>query len=261
MPGYTKLFSSILDSTIWRERDHVRLVWITLMAMADRDGVAEASLPGLADRARVTLDHATDAVAVLQQPDKYSRSKDFDGRRIAEIDGGWLLLNYDKYRQQLSADDRREYLRRKQAEYRTRKKVSTNVSDSHLQINNVDTSRGRSKSRYRSKEEKEESKLAAGSKRPIYTSDRFAVFEWQLDELCAMLGPFAEDFDLHAFFNSLSQSPIVIPATREDRWAWLKAQVEAEARRRGLPIAGKPTYEEQLKEISKGGPSKRPYET
>lgn len=79
----------------------------------------------------------------------------------------------------------------------------------------------------------------ARSKRPIYTSDRFVVFEWQLDELGRILGAHFDDFDLHAFFDSLCQSSrasgLVIP--REGVWEWLQAQVLAEARRRGFPIA------------------------
>lgn len=78
------------------------------------------------------------------------------------------------------------------------------------------------------------------SKRPVYTSDRFAVFEWQLDELSKTLGPHFEAFDVHAFFDRLSQQSradgLVIP--KADVWEWLQAQVLAEAKRRGLPIAG-----------------------
>ena len=48
MAGYTKLFNSILQSTIWREDDKTRIVWITLLAMADKNGIAETSLPSLA---------------------------------------------------------------------------------------------------------------------------------------------------------------------------------------------------------------------
>lgn len=78
------------------------------------------------------------------------------------------------------------------------------------------------------------------SKRPVYTSDRFAVFEWQLDELSKTLGAHFENFDLHSFFDALSQKSradgLVIP--KADVWEWLQAQVLAEAKRRGLPMAG-----------------------
>ena len=106
--GYTKLFGSIIGSTVWREPDHVRLVWITMLALKDRDQVVEASLPGLADFARVPLERCVEALEVLKAPDPYSRSKEFDGRRIEEIDGGWRILNGEKYREKMNADERRE---------------------------------------------------------------------------------------------------------------------------------------------------------
>ncbi len=87
--------------------------------------------------------------------------------------------------------------------------------------------------------QKEQEPKSGGSKRPIYTSDRFAVFEWQLDELSKVLGAHFETFDLHAFFDGLTQqsraSGLVIP--KAGVWEWLQAQVVAEASRRGLPIA------------------------
>jgi hypothetical protein len=125
--GYTKLFSSIVASTIWREPNHVRILWVTMLAMSDRDGVVSASIPGLADLARITVSECEAALATLQEPDPYSRTKDHDGRRIAEIDGGWLILNRAKYRERMSADDRREYLKDYMRTYR-KKHASVNTS-------------------------------------------------------------------------------------------------------------------------------------
>ncbi len=118
MSGYTKLFSTIVASTIWREPDHVRIVWITMLAMSNADGVVEASVPGLADLARVTVEQCEDALFRLRTPDPYSRTKDNEGRRIADVDGGFLILNRAKYRDKCSTDDRREYQRAYRAEYR-----------------------------------------------------------------------------------------------------------------------------------------------
>jgi len=109
MTGYTKLFSSILASTIWDEDAPTRLVWITLLAMSDKNGTVQGSIPGLAHQARVSLAETEAAIKKLQAPDPYSRSKDHEGRRIKEIDGGWLILNRAKYRDKLSVDQRREY--------------------------------------------------------------------------------------------------------------------------------------------------------
>lgn len=137
MTGYTKLFNSILASTIWRADDKTRIVWITLLAMAGKDGVAECSIPGLADLARVSVDDCRTAVMELQQPDPDSRTKEYEGRRITPVDGGFQILNHGKYREKLNADQRREYMRIKQAEFRARKKTSTkvaNVSDKYTPL-------------------------------------------------------------------------------------------------------------------------------
>ncbi len=122
MNGYTKLFSTILDSTIWREPKEVKILWITMLAMADQHGRIEASLPGLADRARLTLDETESSLSVLMAPDRYSRTKDNDGRRISQIDGGWTVLNHAKYRAMLSRDERREYQKRWDKEHRPRRR-------------------------------------------------------------------------------------------------------------------------------------------
>jgi hypothetical protein len=128
MTGYTKLFNSILASTIWREDDKTRLVWITLLALTDKNGVVEASIPGLADLARVSLEDCERALANLHKPDKYSRSKDHDGRRIETVDGGWLVLNRAKYRDKMSADDRRERDRDRQRRHRQMLTVTPSVT-------------------------------------------------------------------------------------------------------------------------------------
>ena len=122
MTGYTKLFGSIVASTIWREDDKTRIVWVTMLAMANYRGDVEASIPGLADMARVTIADAEKALVALQAPDPYSRTRDYEGRRIEQIEGGWHLLNHAKYRDKMGKDERREYLRRKQAERRARLK-------------------------------------------------------------------------------------------------------------------------------------------
>jgi hypothetical protein len=124
MAGYTKLFNSILASTIWRSSDTTRIVWITLLAMSDKDGICEGSIPGLADMARVSIEDCETALVELSSPDKYSRTSEHEGRRIETVDGvGWRLLNHDKYRKKMSEDERREYNRLKQQEYRANKKA------------------------------------------------------------------------------------------------------------------------------------------
>ena len=126
--GYTKLFSSIVASTIWREDDKTRLVWITMLAMKNERHLVEASLPGLADMARVKIEECEKAIKKLESKDGYSRNQDHGGRRIERVQGGWKILNGEYYRQQMSADDRREYQKNYHREYRKLIKTKTKIS-------------------------------------------------------------------------------------------------------------------------------------
>lgn len=95
---FVKLYSSITESTIWDEDDPTRICWITMLAMSDRRGRVMASVPGLAHRARISVEACARALAKFAAPDEHSRTKEHDGRRIEEIDGGWMLLTYEKHR-------------------------------------------------------------------------------------------------------------------------------------------------------------------
>jgi len=137
--GYTKLFTEIIMSTVWREPNHVRLLWITMLALKDRWHVVNASIPGLADSARISMDECIEALTILSEPDEFSRTKDFDGRRIETCDGGWIILNGEKYRNKMSLDERREYQRIKQKEYRDRKRSVKSCLQSSQQFTHTDT--------------------------------------------------------------------------------------------------------------------------
>jgi hypothetical protein len=120
MSGYSKLFSSIIHSTVWREPDHIRLVWITMLAMKDRDGMVEASIPGLADAARVGIPQCEEALLRLSSPDPYSRTPNYEGRRISDVPGGWEILNHEIYQEKDSPEDRNRKNAEKQKRYRER---------------------------------------------------------------------------------------------------------------------------------------------
>lgn len=96
--GFTKLFGSILASTVWQEPHATRLTWITMLAMSDKDGIVSSSVPGLAHFARVSVQECEAALATFLSPDPYSRTPDHDGRRVEKVAGGWRLLNHGVYR-------------------------------------------------------------------------------------------------------------------------------------------------------------------
>jgi hypothetical protein len=118
--SYVKLFGSILASTIWRESATTCKLWITMLALADRDGLVEGSVPGLADLARLDVKTCHEALAILLAPDPDSRTKTDEGRRIQEVPGGWLITNYEFYRDKQSADAVREAARLRQQRKRER---------------------------------------------------------------------------------------------------------------------------------------------
>lgn len=269
MSGYTKLFHSILASTIWRGDDKLRIVWITMMAMADRYGVVEASIPGLADFARVSLEDCEQALDALQSPDKYSRSKEHDGRRIEAIDGGWRLLNHSKYREKMNADERREYLRVKQAEQRQKRKrasvntQSTSVADrsgastlsTHAEaeaeaspkatdLNLKDLPNPRVVAAEKTPDGGGNGKTTkttpvnSRSKRPLHCGQRFTVFDWMLEDMGQILGPYLNDFDISAWFWELDARAVKqnIIVDKPEQWAWLRQELIDEAKKRGLPV-------------------------
>jgi hypothetical protein len=98
--GFVKIFGSLLSSTVWvGQPAHRKLMWITMLVRADQDGYVASSIPGLARDSEVTIAECEDALAHFMAPDRYSRTKEHDGIRIEEVDGGWVLLNHKKYRE------------------------------------------------------------------------------------------------------------------------------------------------------------------
>lgn len=121
MNGYTKLFADIVTSTIWQEPNDCRVLWITMLALKDKDNICRATVPALAKLASISLEDAEKYLGQFQSPDKYSRSQEHEGRRIAVAEGGWLILNGEKYQDKLSAADRREQVRVNVARHRAKK--------------------------------------------------------------------------------------------------------------------------------------------
>lgn len=133
---FTKLSSDIVRSSVWLTAPHVRLVWVTMLALADRDGWVGGSVGGLAHAANLPVDQVREALAILSSPDPDSRNPDNDGRRIAVAERGWTVLNHSAFR---NSDSRREYMRGYMREYRKRGAASDSDSDSDPDQTETDT--------------------------------------------------------------------------------------------------------------------------
>jgi hypothetical protein len=126
---YSKLFSSILDSSIWLEDDSTRIVWLTFLAAKDGEGFARfAAIENLARRANVSIEKATHAVEVLEAPDVNSSSQAHDGRRIERVPGGWMVLNAKIYDDMVRRDDERAATRERVRIHRDRKRQGVDPS-------------------------------------------------------------------------------------------------------------------------------------
>ena len=120
--GYTKLFDQLIASSIWDEDDATRLVWITMLALKDRNHFVRGTERFLELAARVSPGALAKALQRLSSPDPKSKNQEKDGRRVETVPGGWYIVSGEKYQSMLTYEERREYQRVKQAEYRRRKK-------------------------------------------------------------------------------------------------------------------------------------------
>jgi len=138
MSGYTKLFSSILASSIWNESDVVRIVWVTMLAMSDKTGRVDASVGGIAHQARKSREETENALSVLMSPDSDSKNSKHDGRRIEQIDsGGYIILNYTIYRDGLSDDPETVGSRERMRKYREKRNSDATSRNSGVGVVDV----------------------------------------------------------------------------------------------------------------------------
>ncbi|MBI3932398.1 MAG: hypothetical protein HY317_03205 [Acidobacteria bacterium] len=134
---FVKLDTNILDSSLWVEPADVRIAFITILAMAGPDGVCPATAPGIARRANLPLDVVERALAVLEAPDPHSRSLAEGGRRVRRVDGGYLAVNYLKYRQRdhtVTERKRRQRERDRQAIVETAYAETAGIVDAYNQV-------------------------------------------------------------------------------------------------------------------------------
>lgn len=116
--GFAKLHGSIIHSSIWMEDSDTKVVWITMLAMADGTGTVYASVGGLARAAGVSREACADALTKFLGPDPDSRDGT-TGERIRKVEGGWFVINHANYRdrqtraQELAAERVRRHRKRK----------------------------------------------------------------------------------------------------------------------------------------------------
>jgi hypothetical protein len=120
---FVKLDCGMLDSTIWCDRV-AREVFLTALLMAVPKeiqtpmpqirvrslettgfmvapgwyGFIPAAGTGIVRRSGADLEDGMDALERLGDPDNESRTPDFDGRRLVRVEGGFVVMNFIRYR-------------------------------------------------------------------------------------------------------------------------------------------------------------------
>ena len=102
--GFVKLYGDrLLDSTLWLEAPEVRLVFLSMLAVADQGGVIDVpGIRALARKLNLTVEYLEPALEKLMEPDPDSRSEAHEGRRVRKRGRpvvGWQCVNYETYRE------------------------------------------------------------------------------------------------------------------------------------------------------------------
>jgi hypothetical protein len=140
--AFVKLDCGILDSSLWHNRD-VRDVFITALLMASPHelehpteqldvvsgkptgwvvpagwyGFVRAAASAIVVRTVIPDAEGINALRILGEPEPDSRSPDFEGRRLARVAGGFLVLNWRRYRERdMTAAERSRRWRQRKAQ-------------------------------------------------------------------------------------------------------------------------------------------------
>lgn len=127
MTGWTPLFQQIIGSSVWSAPNHVRIAWVTMLAVADKNGICALTVGGLSALARISREDAENAFDVLSSPDADTLTQANEGRRIERVPGGWRLLNWEAYREKAKRAIIQEHNRDAQARWRDKQKEQTDA--------------------------------------------------------------------------------------------------------------------------------------
>lgn len=179
MSMYNKIFTKILDSSVWLEATPTRIVWITLIAAMDENGFCPfAAVGNVAARAHVSQAEARAALEKLEGPDPESSDPDNEGRRIERVPGGWIVLNAPKYRALVTRVNIQEKVKERVRRFRDKKRIG----NAHVTVCNEDVTPSETDSRAETKtKEPKDLLLPAVIRLPATAGKEYAVTQQQVD--------------------------------------------------------------------------------
>jgi hypothetical protein len=124
---YGKIFEIMYEGSLYGQWEAI-VTFQQMIVIADDEGFVDITPQALAAKTSIPLDIIIKGIEVLESDDPYSRTKGQDGKRILRIDKGrpwgWQIVNYIKYRNMTSHEDRKAYMRDYMKKRRKQKKLT-----------------------------------------------------------------------------------------------------------------------------------------
>ncbi len=202
---FVKLDCGLPNSTLWQDTDGT-IIFISALCMAEprefEESVAQimtrsleltgwaapagwygfvpAAGAGIARTAGMELERGLAALERLAAPDAQSRSQEHDGRRLIRVNGGFLVLNFQRYR------DRDYTTAERSKRYRERHSSRRDVTAQHRDITQAEYRSRVQRTEALESEEREKSAIARtesfSAERPMswqgYTAESYKISAW-----------------------------------------------------------------------------------
>ena len=127
---FAKVFSSLWEGSMVAKPD-VQLVFVFLLAHADREGFVNVTHERIGVLCGLGVDRVRAAIDELEAPDTRSRSPEQEGRRLIRLDPhrdwGWQVVNYGHYRAMRDEETRREQSREAMRKLRAARAGGTEI--------------------------------------------------------------------------------------------------------------------------------------
>jgi len=125
---YGKIFEFMYEGSLYGQWEAI-VTFQQMIVIADDERFVDITPPALAAKTSIPLGVIEKGIEVLESDDPYSRTPGEDGKRIVRISDkrpwGWQIVNYQKYRNMASNEDRKRYMREYMQKRRKQEKLTS----------------------------------------------------------------------------------------------------------------------------------------